>query len=59
VLHPLRIVNEFKFEKIAPRTYKVQLPAVPIGEYGSLAPGAAASSDLASRGKIYTSRIVE
>jgi hypothetical protein len=52
-------VIEFKFEKIAPRTYKVQLPAVTIGEYGFLAPGAAASSDLASRGKIYTLRIVE
>jgi hypothetical protein len=52
-------VIEFKFEKIAPRTYKVQLPAVTVGEYGFLAPGAAASSDLASRGKIYTFRIVE
>ncbi len=52
-------VIEFKFEKIAPRTYKVQLPTVTIGEYGFLAPGAAASSDLASRGKIYTFRIVE
>ena len=33
--------------------------SVTIGEYGFLAPGAAASSDLASRGKIYTFRIVE
>lgn len=52
-------VIEFKFEKIAPRTYKAELPALTIGEYGFLAPGAAASSDLASRGKIYTFRIVE
>jgi hypothetical protein len=52
-------VIEFKFEKIAPHTYKVELPAVSIGEYGFLAPGAAASSDLASRGKIYTFRIIE
>ena len=34
-------VIEFKFEKIAPRSYKV------------------ASPDLASRGKIYTFRIIE
>jgi len=52
-------VLAFKFEKVAPRTYKVELPSVGIGEYGFLAPGAAASSDLASRGKIYTFRIVE
>ena len=31
-------VIEFKFEKIAPRTYNVQLPAVTIGEYGFLVP---------------------
>jgi hypothetical protein len=52
-------VNEFHFEKIAPRTYKVELPALALGEYGFLAPGAAASADMASRGKIYTFRIVE
>lgn len=52
-------VVAFKFEKIAPRTYKVTLPAVSIGEYGFLAPGAAASADMASRGKIYTFRIAE
>ena len=52
-------VVEFKFDKIAPHTYKVELPALSFGEYGFLAPGAAASSDLASRGKIYTFRIVE
>jgi hypothetical protein len=38
---------------------RARKPGVTIGEYGFLAPGAAASSDLASRGKIYTFRIVE
>ncbi len=52
-------VIPFKFEKVAPRTYKVELPNVGMGEYGFLAPGAAASADLASRGKIYTFQIVE
>jgi hypothetical protein len=47
-------VTEFHFEKIAPRT-----PTLALGEYGFLAPGAAASADMASRGKIYTFRIVE
>jgi hypothetical protein len=31
---------EFKFGKITPRTYKVQLPAITVAEYGFLAPGA-------------------
>ena len=52
-------VIEFRFEKIAPRTYKVALPSLALGEYGFLAPGAAASADMASRGKIYTFQIVE
>lgn len=52
-------VVTFKFEKVAPRTYRVELPNVEFGEYGFLAPGAAASSDLASRGKVYTFRIIE
>jgi hypothetical protein len=52
-------VTEFHFEKIAPRTYKIELPTLALGEYGFLAPGAAASADMASRGKIYTFRIVE
>jgi hypothetical protein len=52
-------VIAFKFEKIAPRTYKIELPSISMGEYGFLAPGAAASADLASRGKIYTFRIIE
>jgi hypothetical protein len=52
-------VIAFKFEKVAPRTYKVELPNLATGQYGFLAPGAAASADLASRGKIYTFRIIE
>jgi hypothetical protein len=52
-------VIAFQFEKIAPRTYKVALPSVEPGEFGFLAPGMAASSDMASRGKIYTFRIIE
>jgi hypothetical protein len=52
-------VIAFKFEKIAPRTYKIELPNVDMGEYGFLAPGAAASADLASQGKVYTFRIIE
>jgi hypothetical protein len=52
-------VIEYHFDKIAPRTYKVEIPTLPLGEYGFLAPGAAASADMASRGKIYTFRIVE
>ena len=52
-------VIEFHLEKIAPRTYKIELPTLALGEYGFLAPGAAASADMASRGKIYTFRIVE
>jgi hypothetical protein len=52
-------VIAFKFDKVAPRTYKVELPNLPVGQYGFLAPGAAASADLASRGKVYTFRIVD
>ena len=52
-------VIEYHFDKIAPRTYKVEIPALALGEYGFLAPGAAASADMASRGKIYTFRIIE
>ena len=49
----------FKFEKIAPRTYKIQLNDLKAGEYGFLAPGAIASSNAASLGRIYTFRIPE
>jgi hypothetical protein len=52
-------VIEFKFDKIAPHTYKVPLPLSSSAEYAFLAPRTAARSDLASRGKIHTFRIVE
>jgi hypothetical protein len=52
-------VIAFDFQKVAPPTYKIKLSNLGVGEYGFLAPGAAASSDLASRGKIYTFRVVE
>lgn len=52
-------VIAFRFDKIAPRTYKVALPSIGTGEFGFLAPGMAASADMASRGKVYTFRIIE
>jgi hypothetical protein len=52
-------VLEFKFEKIAPRTFKVDLSNLNPGDYGFLPPGSAASSSAASQGKIYTFRILE
>ena len=52
-------VIAFQFDKIAPRTYKVVLPSIGTGEFGFLAPGMAASADMASRGKVYTFRIIE
>lgn len=50
---------DFKFEKVAPRTYKVELKGLAPGEYGFLAPGTTASPNAASQGKTYTFRIVE
>jgi hypothetical protein len=52
-------VIAFQFDKVAPRTYKVALPSIGPGEFGFLAPGMAASADMASRGKVYTFRIIE
>jgi len=49
----------FRFEKIAPRTYRIRLGDLGRGEYGFLAPGAVASSNAASLGRIYTFRIPE
>jgi len=49
----------FTFEKVAPRTYKVELKGLAPGEYGFLAPGAVASANVASQGKAYTFRIAE
>jgi membrane-associated protease RseP (regulator of RpoE activity) len=49
----------FKFEKIALYSYKVELGDLRPGEYGFLAPGAVASANAASLGRIYTFRIPE
>lgn len=62
---------EFKFEKIAPRVYRVKLGVLPKGEYGFLPPGgqfgamgggasgAMIMQGSASAGKIYSFRVVE
>lgn len=47
-------VVEFEFERIRPRTYKIQVRQLDKGEYGFLPPGAALSASAASMGKIYT-----
>jgi hypothetical protein len=52
-------VVPFEYKKIAPRVYRLIIPKVNVGEYGLLAPGAIASANAASQGKIYTFRIVE
>jgi hypothetical protein len=52
-------VVDFVFDKVASRTYKVDLANLGAGEYGFLAPGTTASLNAASQGKIYTFRIVE
>lgn len=50
---------QFQFDKVGSRTYRVRVSNVEVGEYGFLAPGAVASSNAASLGKIYTFRIPE
>jgi hypothetical protein len=52
-------VVDFTFDKVASRTYKVDLANLSVGEYGFLAPGTTASMNAASQGKVYTFRIVE
>lgn len=52
-------VVSFEFEKVAPRIYKIKVGRLSVGEYGFLAPGAVASANAASQGKIYTFQIVE
>jgi hypothetical protein len=49
----------FDFEKVGSRTYKIVLNSLGVGDYGFLAPGAVASANVASNGKIYTFRILE
>jgi len=52
-------VVSFEYQKVAPRIYKIKIPRLSMGEYGFLAPGAVASANVASQGKIYTFQIVE
>jgi hypothetical protein len=52
-------VVSFEYQKVAPRIYKIKIPRLGVGEYGFLAPGAVASANVASQGKIYTFQIVE
>ena len=52
-------VMDFTYEKVAVRTYKVELKNLGMGEYGFLAPGTTAGLNAASRGKVYTFRIAE
>jgi hypothetical protein len=52
-------VIDFTFDKVASRTYKIDLANLSVGEYGFLAPGTTASLNAASQGKVYTFRIVE
>lgn len=50
---------EFSYDKVAPRTYKLRFNALKRGEYGLLPPGATASANAASSGKIYSFSIIE
>jgi hypothetical protein len=52
-------VMEFTFNKVASRTYRVELGNLSVGEYGFLAPGTTASLNAASQGKVYTFRIAD
>lgn len=52
------IVN-FKYEKVAPRSYKITVSQISAGEYGFLPPGAITSASIASNGKMFTFRIPE
>ena len=50
---------DFNATKVAKRMWTASLPVTAAGEYGFLAPGAAASSNAASLGKIYTLHVTE
>jgi hypothetical protein len=52
-------VVDFKYEKVAARTYKIELRSPGAGEYGFLAPGTTASLNAASQGKMYTFSLAE
>ena len=50
----------FRWTKVAPRTYTIQLNDLQRGEYGILPPDAIASKNAAgSQGKLYTFRVGE
>ncbi len=48
-----------KFEKIGRNTYRATVTDLKRGEYGILAPGAVASNNGASSGKMYTFGVIE
>jgi hypothetical protein len=50
--------EKFNSEKIAPRVFRITLPALKKGEYGFLPPGST-SGNIASSGKLYTFGIAE
>jgi hypothetical protein len=50
---------QVKFEKIARNTYRGTIAEMKKGEYGILAPGAVASANGASSGKLYTFGVIE
>jgi hypothetical protein len=50
---------QIKFEKIARSTYRGTIAELKKGEYGILAPGAVASANGASSGKLYTFGVIE
>lgn len=54
-----RDVVPFEGKKVANRMYRVLLQTLGSGEYGFLPPGAVASSNSASIGKMYTFRLIE
>jgi len=54
-----KVAIALNFQKIGHDTYKATAPDLKRGEYGFLAPGALASTNGASTGKLYTFGIVE
>jgi hypothetical protein len=53
-----RTTVEFKPEKMAPRTWKIRLNQLDVGEYGLLPPGVSSAS-ISSSGKMYTFGVLE
>lgn len=54
-----RDIVPFEGKKVAPRMYRILLPNLGAGEYGFLPPGAVASANSASIGKMYTIHVIE